>query len=367
MKTRMEMWREYREEIEQNISLQDAAKHSDSRFNILQKRLNKVFPDYDKKFSSRLSSFKAKISKAENVQLINIEEIEKFLEKLEVYDFDEGRSLLAIDKLTFATEELSEVIKEMKESKNRGERHFFDPVEAVDDLKITTIHRIHLGGKMQKFRIAIDGPSGSGKSTVAKQFAKKHQLNYINTGLIYRAIALNALNNSINIDSSEDVIDSLVKDMIELLPNEVVHLHKKDVTKLLRSDIVSQVASKIAIIPEVRNYALMISKHYASIPGTIMDGRDTTFNVMPDADLKIFLDTSPEIRAARRVEQNKTLGYNDNYEQILAEIKERDHRDRTRVVDPLHKTEDTFLIDASNMSIDEVVAMMENLLTKIKV
>lgn len=367
MKTRMEMWREYREEIEQNISLQDAARHSDSRFSILQKRLKKVFPDYDKKFTSRLSSFKAKILKAENVQLIDVTNIEELLDKLEVHDNDEGRSMMAIDKISFATEELADVIKEMQESKSRDERHFFDPVEAEDDLKITTIHRINLGGEMQKIRVAIDGPSGSGKSTVAKLFAKKHKLNYINTGLIYRAIALNAINNSVNVENSEEVIDSLAKDMIELLPNETVHLNRKDVTKSLRSDIVSQAASKIAVIPEVRNYALMISKHYASVPGTIMDGRDTTFNVMPDADLKIFLDTSPEIRATRRVEQNKALGYNDNYEEILAEIKERDHRDRTRAVDPLHKTSDAFLIDASDMSIEEVVATMENMLAKIKV
>lgn len=218
---------------------------------------------------------------------------------------------------------------------------------------------------MKKINIAIDGPSGSGKSTVAKLISEKYHLTYINTGLVYRAIALNAILNHIDINDEKAVALSLEENMIELHENEVVFLKGNDVSYQLRDDKVSRSASIVAAMTPVRKFAIKLQKKYATKQGIIMDGRDTTFRIMPNADLKIFLDTSPKVRAERRQIQNQELGFNNNYDQILSEIKARDHRDKNREIDPLHKVEDAHLIDASNMSIKEVVAYISNLIDKI--
>ena len=213
-----------------------------------------------------------------------------------------------------------------------------------------------------KLRIAIDGPSGSGKSTVAQAIANKYGLNYINTGLVYRAIAYHMSKKGISLDMTNKVNENLSNVNLTLLPNEEVELNGTVLKNELRSDMASQGASKVAAIPEVRKYAVEVQKAAGGKSGVIMDGRDTTFKIMPDADLKIFLDTDPEVRAQRRVDQNKKLGYSVDFDKILSEIKIRDDRDRNRSVDPLHKTEDAFLIDASNLSIEEVVLEVDKLI-----
>ena len=218
---------------------------------------------------------------------------------------------------------------------------------------------------MKKINIAIDGPSGSGKSTVAKLISEKYHLTYINTGLVYRAIALNAILSHIDINNEKQVAQSLEEDMIELHENELVFLKGNDVSYQLRDDKVSRFASVVAAMTPVRKFAIKLQKRYATQKGIIMDGRDTTFRIMPNADLKIFLDTSATVRAKRRQKQNQELGFNNDYDQILSEIKDRDHRDKTREIDPLHKVDDAHLIDASNMSIKEVVEHVSNLIDKI--
>ena len=142
---------------------------------------------------------------------------------------------------------------------------------------------------------------------------------------------------------------------MNLLENEVVLLNGTDVSLELRSDASSDAASKVAAIPEVRTWALKLQQAYGENGGVIMDGRDTTFKVLPNAEVKIFLDTSAEVRAQRRVDQNKELGFEINYDFILEEIKVRDHRDRNRETDPLHQTEDAILIDSSNLNLQQVV------------
>lgn len=217
---------------------------------------------------------------------------------------------------------------------------------------------------MEEFRIAIDGPSGSGKSTVAKQIAKKYNLKYINTGLVYRAVALKLIEDKINIDDAIAVESSLNSIKVKLLRNEIVELNGIEVSDALRSDLVSQNASIIATYPAVRKYAVNIQKSESARSGVIMDGRDTTFKIMPNADFKFFLDTSPEVRAKRRLSQNEEFGYSTDYDKILKEIKTRDHRDRTRKVDPLHKTKDAYLINASDMTIEEVVEKIIQIIEK---
>lgn len=364
MNTRMELWKNYRLEIEKNISLQQAVRNSDERYQILEKRLLNIFPKYHSKYKTNLSVFTASTNEVKTSSHYDVSKLEKILDSFNFVEDDHGVSFASIDRIDFSSKEMDDVIAAVQKGKIKN-------IEYVDVTKTSLVQvektkKVQIGGKVKKLRIAIDGPSGSGKSTVAKLVAKKHGLTYINTGLIYRAIALNAINNNIDLANESEVISSCEKNMIALHPNEVVFLKGVDVTKAVRSDKVSQGASKVAAIAKVREYALEISKDYAKQPGTVMDGRDTTFKIMPDADLKIFLDTAPEVRAKRRVEQNKILGFGIDYENILSEIKERDHRDRTRAVDPLHKTEDAHLIDASNMNIEEVVKEIEKLISNVK-
>jgi len=207
---------------------------------------------------------------------------------------------------------------------------------------------------VKKINIAIDGPSGSGKSSAAKAVAKELGLNYINTGLVYRAIALHIIKNSIEL-KAEVIAKELPKIKIRLLKQERVILNGEKVFEELRDDKVSKIASIIAAMPLVREFALKVQRYYATQKGIVMDGRDTTFKVMPNADLKIFLDTDPKVRAQRRVEQNKALGYDTNFDEVFKEIVARDKRDRTREKDPLHKTDDAILIDSTNMSLEEVI------------
>ncbi|NQZ65979.1 MAG: (d)CMP kinase [Mycoplasmatales bacterium] len=217
---------------------------------------------------------------------------------------------------------------------------------------------------MSNIRIAIDGPSGSGKSTIAKLIAKKYNLKYINTGLVYRALAFKLIELGINIQNEDKVKENIQNIKINLLENEIVDLNGVKLDSELRSDNVSQASSVIASYSSVRNYAVKIQMLEASRKGVIMDGRDTTFKIMPDADFKFFLDTDAEIRAKRRVEQNSKIGFSTDYEKILSEIKIRDHRDRTREVDPLHQTADAHLIDTSEMTIENVVKEIIEIIEK---
>jgi cytidylate kinase len=163
------------------------------------------------------------------------------------------------------------------------------------------------------------------------------------------------IKNNIDVNDFKKVKESLIKIKIKLLKNEIINLNNQKLSKELREDNVSQKASIISSYTFVREYAVLIQKNETKNEGIIMDGRDTTFNIMPNADVKIFLDTDPKIRAKRRLKQNKKLGYSTNYENILKEIKIRDKRDRTRKKDPLHKTKDSHLIDSSNLTINQVV------------
>ncbi|RTZ68269.1 MAG: (d)CMP kinase [Tenericutes bacterium] len=207
---------------------------------------------------------------------------------------------------------------------------------------------------MKKINIAIDGPSGSGKSTAAKAVAKELGLKYINTGLVYRSIAFYVIDNSIPL-KEKDIVNSLKDIKIKLLRFEKVDLNGQKLFDELREDKVSKVAAIVASMTPVREFALKIQRYYASTKGIVMDGRDTTFKIMPKADLKIFLDTDVKERAKRRVNQNKSLGYDINYDEVLKEIKARDKLDRNRKKDPLHKTKDAILIDSTNISLEEVI------------
>ncbi|QNM93936.1 (d)CMP kinase [Mycoplasma sp. Pen4] len=207
-----------------------------------------------------------------------------------------------------------------------------------------------------KVNIAIDGPSGAGKSTISKEIAKRLGYMFINSGSVYRAIAYNANKKGIESHETEKIIDSLEIGMIKLLLGDVTLLRGQDISHEIRADYISKITPTIAKIPEVRNYVVDLIQHMTlKNKGYIIDGRDTTFKIMPHAEVKIFLWASEEERARRRLEQNHALGYNTDFDEVLYEVKLRDAQDMNRKVDPLHKTEDSTYIDCTNMEFEEVV------------
>ena len=355
----MELWKKYREDIEKNISLQKDVIKSNEKLNILYNRLLKAFPEYEGKYKTELSKFEASISKVQQAPTISSDKILNIIDKIAEQE-EKVLGHNSFENINFQSDELKATIAGLKEVK-KTKIEYVDPHEYSDDIIVKT-KTIKLGVKVRDYRIAIDGPSGSGKSTVAKKVAKRFGLKYINTGLVYRAIAFHMEEEFIDVNERELVISELPNIEIKILKNEIIELNGRELSTELRADIISQNASIVASYPEVRNFASEIQIIEGKRKSVVMDGRDTTFRIMPDADLKIFLDTSPEVRARRRVKQNEELGYPTDYDEILNEIKVRDQRDRNRKKDPLHKTEDAHLIDASEMTIDEVVEKISNYL-----
>lgn len=203
--------------------------------------------------------------------------------------------------------------------------------------------------------IAIDGPAGSGKGTLAKELAK--ELNYINidTGATYRCVALKTLMDGINIDDKEKVIDISKNINIELLPDGRVLLDGKDVTNDIRSKEVTMIVANVASIIEVRKNMVDIQRKIAMDKDVVMEGRDITTVVFPNADYKFYLDASIGVRAKRRYKENQEKGINMTYEEVYESIKERDYNDMHKEVGSLMRTDDQIYIDSTDMTIDEVV------------
>lgn len=209
----------------------------------------------------------------------------------------------------------------------------------------------------KKVNVAIDGPSGAGKSTVSIEIAKRLNYFYINTGSFYRAIAYYFLRNQISLQDIENKLDTfLSKINITFDKNENIFVNGENYINFLRTDEVSLFSSNIAKFQKIRDFVVKnIQKTTNVKKGFIMDGRDTTFKIMPNAEVKIFLSASPTERARRRVEQNKQLGYKTNFAEVLKEIKERDNNDINRKIDPLHKTDDAIEIDCTLIPFEQVV------------
>ncbi len=208
---------------------------------------------------------------------------------------------------------------------------------------------------MKEFIVTVDGPAGSGKSTIAKIIAKKYGFTYLDTGAMYRMIALYALENSIDLDDSKAVETMLENTKLDIVGNQFF-LNGKDVSEEIRTPRVSAVVSPVAAIKEVRVKLVDLQREISKGKSVILDGRDIGTVVFPNGDVKIFLVASPEERAKRRLKEYEEKGVEADYESVLASIKERDHIDSTRKESPLKKAEDAHEIDSSTMSIDEVVA-----------
>ena len=205
--------------------------------------------------------------------------------------------------------------------------------------------------------VAIDGPAGSGKGTVTKLVGEKLGLVNIDTGATYRCVTLAAINKGYKLEEENKIVNLLNEIDIEFKKKEneeKVLLNGKDVTKEIRSKEVNEMVSQVSHIPKVRENMANFQRKIAEGKNVIMEGRDIGTNVFPNADVKIYLDATPEERAKRRMKQNEEKGIESNYEEILENIKFRDHNDKTSSVAPLKQSEDAIYIDSSNLSIEEV-------------
>ncbi len=208
------------------------------------------------------------------------------------------------------------------------------------------------------FNIAVDGPAGAGKSTIAKLVAKKMNLIYVDTGAMYRAMALYMLKQNVDINNETAVAEACTGADVTIKYEDgmqVVYLNGENVNAYLRTEEVGNAASKTSAIPAVRARLLELQQNLAKTSDCIMDGRDIGTCVLPNADVKIYLTASSAVRAKRRYDELTAKGENCDIAQIQADIEERDHRDMTREIAPLKQAEDAVLVDSSYMTIDEVV------------
>lgn len=217
------------------------------------------------------------------------------------------------------------------------------------------------------YQIAIDGPSATGKSTIAKKLASSLNFIYIDTGAMYRSIALYCIENNIDIDNKE-VIEPILKNIeidIKYIDGvQHIYLNNRDVSEAIRENKVSQAASKVSVHEPVRKKLVNLQQELASKSNVIMDGRDIGTVVLPNATLKIYLTASSSERAKRRMLELQEKGTMITLEEVLKDLEERDYRDTHREIGPLKKADDAIEVDTTNMNIEEVLNTIRDLFNK---
>ena len=220
----------------------------------------------------------------------------------------------------------------------------------------------------KKISVAIDGPAGAGKSSVAKKVASDIGYVYIDTGAMYRTVAVYAIENGVDTVSEKEkvteLLDSINIDIKYENGMQCMFLNGRDVTERIRENDASMGASAVAVIPQVRERLVKMQQKMASSGGVVMDGRDITTTVLPDAELKIYLTASVEERAMRRFREYTQKGIECDFEQLKADVIKRDENDMNRAVSPLRKAEDAILLDTSDKSFDEVVCIIKEMVAQ---
>lgn len=218
-------------------------------------------------------------------------------------------------------------------------------------------------------KIAIDGPSGAGKSTIAKLLAKKTGMLYLDTGAMYRALALKTYKTNTSIDdisAIEKILDSTQIEIDNSVVPMRIYLDGEDVSEAIREHHISALASAVSALKPVREKLVELQRYIAAKSDCILDGRDIGTHVLPDAEIKIFLVASVEERAKRRYEELRVKGCDCEYETIKQDIITRDYNDMNRQISPLKKADDAIEIDSTFMTVEEVASEIERLIAKEK-
>lgn len=207
-------------------------------------------------------------------------------------------------------------------------------------------------------KVAIDGPAGAGKSSIAKAVSKKLGFVYIDTGAMYRAVGVYAIKNGIEIKAenfTDEVLNKIEIDIAYVDGVQKIYLMGEDVSERIREADASLAASNVAVIPAVRLKLVELQRALAEKTSVIMDGRDIGTYVLPDADVKIYLTASSDVRAKRRLLEMKEKGMEADFETVKRDIEYRDKNDSEREFAPLRQAEDAILVDSSDMTIDQVI------------
>jgi cytidylate kinase len=218
-----------------------------------------------------------------------------------------------------------------------------------------------------RIRIAIDGPVGSGKSTVAKRVARAMGYTYIDTGAMYRALALKAKRKGISWDDADGMTALARSTSVALEPagaedeTSVVRLDGEDVSRAIRETEIGGGASRIGTIPGVRRALVEMQRTMATAGGVVMEGRDIGTNVVPDAAVKVYLTARPEVRARRRWKELRAGGADVRLDEVLEDVTARDRRDSERTLAPLRQADDAVVVDSTTATLDEVVAVVEEI------
>jgi cytidylate kinase len=217
----------------------------------------------------------------------------------------------------------------------------------------------------RKLVIAIDGPAGAGKSTIASRLARRLGYANLESGAMYRALALKAIERDVSFDDEAGLAELARNSLIKLDPSLVgnrVLLDGCDVTQRVRETDVTEGASRVSVHPQVREWMVARQQEMGAGGGVVMEGRDIGTKVFPNADVKIFLDADPVVREQRRLQQHELRGH--AAEATVAELRERDLRDRTRAASPLVAAPDALVIDSTGLSEDEVLSRVEEVVQK---
>ncbi len=207
---------------------------------------------------------------------------------------------------------------------------------------------------MEAFNVALDGPSGAGKSSVADVIAKTYNLTHLDTGAMYRAIALTLHHQNVAPESGTALDEALAKIQLEMKDGQVI-VNGQNITDQIRQPEVSALASTYSALPAVRHKLVDLQQKIAAKKGYILDGRDICDVVLPNAEVKLYLDAAPQARARRRLLQDQQKGIETSYEEVLNGILKRDEADRNRKTDPLRISKAAVVVDSSELTFDETV------------
>lgn len=212
--------------------------------------------------------------------------------------------------------------------------------------------------------VAIDGPAGAGKSTIAKSASKKLGFIYVDTGALYRTIALSAIRSNVIDDTAqlEKMLDEITVELKFENGAQRVYLNGEDVSDFIRTPEISMGASRVSAVPAVRAFLLDLQRNIAKNNNVIMDGRDIASVVLPDADCKIFLFASPECRAKRRYKELVEKGEQVTYEEVLDDVNKRDYQDSHREIAPLKPTDESIMVDTSDLTLEESIDSIVNII-----
>lgn len=217
--------------------------------------------------------------------------------------------------------------------------------------------------------VAVDGPAGSGKGTVTKRIEKELGFLNLDTGATYRCVALQALRENVSLKDEEEII-KIANDIDIKINNtgdkDIILLNGEDVSKEIRTKEVTSIVSQVSAIIPVREKMVEVQRKLANGKNVIVEGRDIGTVVFPNADIKIYLDASEEIRAKRRYEENKQNGIDTTYEEVLENVKMRDYNDMHKKVGALKKADDAIVVDSTNLTIDQVVEKIKDIIKEHK-